>query len=52
MLQYLSSLGLLPEVKIKVQEIAPFGGPIIVKVGKSRYALGKIIAEMIEVEKR
>lgn len=51
MLHYLSSLGLVPEVKIKVQEIAPFGGPIIIKLGKSRYALGKAITEMIEVEK-
>jgi len=49
MLKYLSSLGLLPDVKIKVKEVAPFGGPIIVKIGRSMYALGKTIASKIEV---
>jgi DtxR family Mn-dependent transcriptional regulator len=49
MLQYLFSLGLLPEVKIKIMEVAPFGGPFIIKVGKSRYALGRSITSKIEV---
>jgi len=51
MLQYLFSLGLLPEVKIKIMEVAPFGGPFIIRVGKSRYALGRSIASKIEVLK-
>lgn len=50
-LQYLSSLGLLPDVKIKIEEIAPFNGPLIIKVGKSKYALGRTIANKIEVQK-
>lgn len=51
-LQYLANLGLLPEVKIKVEEVAPFGGPLIIRIGKSRYAIGRTIASKIEVAKK
>lgn len=46
-LHYLASLGLFPEVTIKVDEIAPFGGPIIIKKGNASYALGRDIASKI-----
>ena len=52
MLQYLASLGLLPETKIKVIETAPFGGPIMIQVAKAKYALGQTIASRIEVKKK
>ncbi len=48
LLQYLSSLGLIPEARVEVKEIAPFNGPLLVKVGRSaRYALGQEVASKI-----
>lgn len=50
MLQYLSSLGLIPDVCVRVEEVAPFGGPLIVCVSGSRYALGREVASKIKVK--
>ncbi len=50
MLQYLASLGLLPNICIKVEEVAPFGGPLIVCVSGSRYAIGREVASKIKVK--
>ncbi len=50
MLKYLASLGLIPNVCVKVEEVAPFGGPLIVSVAGSRYALGKEVASKIKVK--
>ena len=50
MLQYLATLGLIPDVSVKVEEVAPFGGPLIVCVGGSRYALGREVASKIKVK--
>ncbi len=50
MLQYLASLGLIPDVRVKVEEVAPFGGPLIVCVSGSRYALGREVASKIKVK--
>lgn len=50
-LKHLSSLGLIPQTKIKVEQIAPFHGPLLVRIGKSRYALGRGIASRIWVTK-
>jgi DtxR family transcriptional regulator, Mn-dependent transcriptional regulator len=50
MLKYLASLGMLPDVCVKVEEVAPFGGPLIVCVGGSRYALGREVASKIKVK--
>ncbi len=48
LLQYLSSLGLIPNVRVEVKEIAPFNGPLLVKVGRSaQYALGQEVASKI-----
>jgi DtxR family Mn-dependent transcriptional regulator len=44
LLRYLSSLGLLPETRVSVEDVAPFGGPLLVRVGRSRYALGREVA--------
>lgn len=52
LLQYLASLGLLPEVAFQVEEIAPFGGPLLVKVKGASYALGRDVAEKIWVYKK
>ena len=50
MLKYLASLGLIPGVCVRVDEVAPFGGPIIVCVSGSRYALGREVASKIKVK--
>ncbi len=48
-LRYLASLGLLPQVELVVEEIAPFGGPLLVRVGGARYAIGRDVAAKILV---
>ena len=50
MLQYLASLGLIPDACVRVEEVAPFGGPLIVCVSGSRYALGREVAAKIKVK--
>jgi DtxR family transcriptional regulator, Mn-dependent transcriptional regulator len=49
LLRYLATLGLLPQTKLEVEEQAPFGGPILVRVGSARYALGRKVASHIIV---
>lgn len=49
LLSYLASLGLLPQTRVKVESIAPFGGPLLVRVGRARYALGREVAAKILV---
>ncbi|MCR4428590.1 MAG: metal-dependent transcriptional regulator [Caldiserica bacterium] len=51
-LRYLSSLGIIPGVKIEVGEIAPFGGTRLVSVGKSRYSISDEVARKIMVRKK
>ncbi len=48
-LRYLASLGLLPQALLTVEEVAPFGGPLLVRLGGARYALGREIAAKILV---
>lgn len=50
LLKYLATLGLLPQTKVEVEEVAPFGGPILVRVGASHYALGRKVASKILVK--
>lgn len=50
-LHYLTSLGLFPKVQIKVDEVAPFSGPILVRVGHATYALGRGVASQIWVKR-
>jgi DtxR family Mn-dependent transcriptional regulator len=49
-LRYLTSLGLLPRVEVRVEEAAPFGGPLLVRVGTAQYALGRDVCAKIAVE--
>jgi DtxR family transcriptional regulator, Mn-dependent transcriptional regulator len=51
LLCYLATLGLMPKTHIRVEQKAPFNGPIMVKVGSAVYALGRKIAEAIWVRK-
>lgn len=50
LLQYLASLGLLPEARVAVKEIAPFKGPMLVNVCGAQYALGQEVAAKIMVK--
>jgi DtxR family transcriptional regulator, Mn-dependent transcriptional regulator len=49
LLRHLASLGLLPQAEVTVEEVAPFGGPLLVRVGNARYAIGREIAATILV---
>jgi DtxR family Mn-dependent transcriptional regulator len=51
LLRYLASLGLIPGVRLQVEEKAPFNGPLIVNVRGSRYALGEQVASSIKVRR-
>lgn len=51
LLQYLASLGLIPDVDVEVKEVAPFGGPLLVKIGDAQYALGREVASKIWTRK-
>lgn len=51
MLKYLASLGLTPQTEIRVEEVAPFQGPLLVAVRGARYALGREVASKILIRK-
>jgi DtxR family Mn-dependent transcriptional regulator len=51
LLRYLASLGLLPGARVLVEQVAPFGGPLLVRLGSARYALGRDMAAQILVRK-
>ena len=51
MLKYFSSLGLIPDAIVIVEEVSPFGGPLIVHVSGSRHAIGREAASKIQVKK-
>ncbi len=50
MLKYLSTLGLLPDIQVEIEEIGPFKGPLLIKIGSARYALGREVASKIMVK--
>lgn len=47
LLCYLATLGLMPRTSVKIEEKAPFDGPIMIKIGNATYALGREIADSI-----
>ena len=49
LLRYLATLGLLPDTKVEIEEVGALGGPIVVRVGTARYALGRRVAAQIRV---
>ena len=51
LLQYLSTLGIKPEIYLEVVEKAPFEGPITVRVDGKVHALSREIAASIKVQK-
>ncbi len=49
MRSYLATLGVIPGTEIWVEQVAPFGGPLLVRIGRARYALGRRVAQGITV---
>ena len=49
LLSYLSSLGMFPGTPVRVCDVAPFRGPLLVEVGDARYAIGREVAGKIVV---
>ena len=48
--RHLEALGILPGMVMIVERSAPFGGPIMVRLGEARYALGRTVCDQILVE--
>lgn len=51
LLKYLMTLHLVPGSHIEVMEIAPFNGPITLKIGKEEHAISRKIASIVWVKK-
>ncbi len=52
MLRYLGARGLTPDVVVEVVEVAPFDGPMTVRVGEASHVLGRELTRQIRVEAR
>lgn len=50
LLRYLGVLGLIPLARLEVREVAPFGGPVLIRLGRAEYALGRDVASKILVK--
>lgn len=48
-LRYLADIGIYPEVVIYVIEKAPFGGPLLIKIGNNQHYLGQGLTDNIFV---
>jgi len=49
LLRYLGELGLYPQTEITVLAQAPFGGPLMIRVGEDKHALGQKVASQVLV---
>ena len=49
-LRYLAALGLCLDTELTVVDVAPFDGPITVRVGPREHALGRALAATVWVE--
>ena len=50
LLEYLATLGMMPKSTVTVEQVAPFNGPLLVRVNGAGYALGREVAEKIWVK--
>lgn len=48
----LAAEGIVAGVEIEVESAVPFGGPLVVRVGRARLALAREAARAVEVEPR
>lgn len=46
-LRYLGKIGIYPEVQLDIIEKAPFGGPLLVQIGKNQHHLGEGLTDNI-----
>jgi DtxR family Mn-dependent transcriptional regulator len=49
LLRYLGELGLYPQVKVSIVDVAPFDGPRTVRVGEAEHVLARKVAARIFV---
>jgi DtxR family Mn-dependent transcriptional regulator len=49
LLRYLSSLALVPGKKVTLKRAEPFGGPLVLRVGKAEHAISRELADGIAV---
>lgn len=49
LLQFLGDLGLVPQTEFEVEAVAPFEGPLTVRVGETRHVLGWKVASQVRV---
>jgi DtxR family Mn-dependent transcriptional regulator len=51
LLRYLAELELRPQAVIEIEEVAPFDGPLTVRIGESRRVIGRQVASQITVRR-
>ncbi len=51
LLGYIDELGLRPQTSLEVQEVAPFNGPLTIRVGEGRQVVGRHVASQIIVQR-
>lgn len=51
LLRYLAELELRPQAVIEIEEVAPFDGPLTVRIGECRRVIGRQVASQIAVRK-
>ncbi|MCH7587869.1 MAG: metal-dependent transcriptional regulator, partial [Chloroflexi bacterium] len=49
MLRYFGELGLYPDVELMITEIAPFDGPLTIRIGDKGFTLGREAARQIKI---
>lgn len=49
LLAYLCELGLLPQVEVEVEEVAPYNGPLFLRVGSAKRVVGREAADQVRV---
>lgn len=50
LLEYLATLGMMPGGEVLVEQVAPFSGPLLIRISGASYALGREVAEKIWVK--
>jgi DtxR family Mn-dependent transcriptional regulator len=51
LLRYLAELELRPQAVIEIEEVAPFDGPLTVRMGENRRVIGRQVASQITVRR-
>jgi DtxR family Mn-dependent transcriptional regulator len=51
LLRYLAELELRPQAMIEIEEVAPFDGPLTVRIGECHRVVGRQVASQITVRR-